>query len=173
MNMLPSLYRLTRAYYAISSALVAAAMLGAAYTLQYGFDFHPCHLCLLQRYPYMAVIALGLAGSFLLKKPAALPWIIGLIALSYAVAAGLGFYHTGVEYGIFTGPTDCTDQTSDTTSLEALRASIMEAPLVSCNQPSVIFLGLSLAFWNALLATGLALDALAALWVIRKGRQHD
>jgi disulfide bond formation protein DsbB len=166
--MIQQLYRIARTYYAIASALIAASILGAAYTLEYLFDFPPCPLCLWQRYPYMAVIALGLIGSFFIARPHALQGIVLAIALAYTTAAGLGVYHTGVEYGVFEGLSGCSGQAGDTTSIEAMRAAILDAPIVSCSEPMVEFLGLSLAFWNALLGSLLALDAFSALWVLRK-----
>jgi len=167
--MIQQLYRIARTYYAIASALIAATILGAAYVLEYLYHFPPCPLCLWQRYPYMAIIALGLIGSFYIHKPRPLSWLILLIVLSYALAAGLGVYHYGVEQGIFEGLSGCTGQISDSNSIEDMRAAIMGAPLASCNEPMVIFLGQSLAFWNALLATVLTLDAISAWWILRKG----
>ena len=37
--------------------LAAAAAIGGALLLQFGFGYPPCHLCLYERYPYLVVLA--------------------------------------------------------------------------------------------------------------------
>ncbi|PIR34413.1 MAG: hypothetical protein COV36_00890 [Alphaproteobacteria bacterium CG11_big_fil_rev_8_21_14_0_20_44_7] len=48
--------------------------------------------------------------------------------------------------------------------MEDLRAQILEAPIVRCDEPTWFFLGLSMAGWNVLYSGGLFLLALASLW---------
>ena len=43
-------------------ALASAAILLGALALQYLGGLPPCHLCIWQRWPYVALIALGLTG---------------------------------------------------------------------------------------------------------------
>lgn len=79
-------------------AFIAAAALGMALISQYKFGLEPCILCLIQRYPYGIVIALGLIGfAFSFKCKKATSAIMGLIGLSFLANSIIAFYHTGVE----------------------------------------------------------------------------
>lgn len=81
-----------------SLALISALALGMALMGQYMFGLAPCNLCIIQRYPYGIVIALGLIGLFVAKKKAAFtPWLLGLIGLTFWFNTAVAFYHSGVE----------------------------------------------------------------------------
>lgn len=112
------------------------------------WNLHPCHFCLLQRYPYLVVIAMG-ALSLLVKRGDTL-WRIFVALGIYAllVTAGLGLIHTGIEEQWLAYTGGCVAQTPADGSLEALRAAIANAPLVACDQKAAVFLGLSMATWN-------------------------
>ena len=60
---------------ALLLAVFSAAALAAALIGQYGFNLHPCHLCLIQRIPFAVVILFGLVGFFA-KRIAT--WMVGL-----------------------------------------------------------------------------------------------
>jgi disulfide bond formation protein DsbB len=129
----------------------------AALVSQYGFGYAPCHLCLLQRYPYLVVL---LCGLWLWRFP---KWRVQFLALAIAAlltTAGIGLYHALVEAGIVEYTGGCVVKAGAGESLDALRAAIANAPLVSCDQPMLSVLGLSMAAWNAV--TGLVLAILAA-----------
>jgi disulfide bond formation protein DsbB len=83
-----------------------------------------------------------------------------LSALLLLTGTGIAGYHAGVEMGIFTGPGGCTSNTTGGESIEELRAQIMNAPLVSCDQAMATFFGLSLAAWNTLVYLFLTFVAL-------------
>ncbi len=70
------------------------ALLVGAFVFQ-ALGYAPCKLCLWQRWPHAAAIALG--GLVLLLGPLVLVGIAG--ALAAATTAGIGIYHTGVERG--------------------------------------------------------------------------
>jgi disulfide bond formation protein DsbB len=140
----------------LMSAAASAAILGAALIGQYVFGLHPCELCLYQRYPYVAIMAIGLAGALLVKLPRAQATLAGLCGLLFLLDAGIAFYHTGVEWKIFPGPSACSSGDTSGMTLEEMRQQIMNAQLVPCDQPMAHFLGLSMAGWNMLLAMSLA-----------------
>lgn len=145
-------------------AAISAGILGLALVGQYGFGLYPCELCMAQRYPYMAIILLGIAGFFL-PSPRAKQLIGWLIALLFLADAGIAFYHTGVELGWFPGPSACTSHPAPAgEAIEDMRRAIMSAPLVSCDQPMFHFLGLSMAAWNCAAATLLFLGTSLLLW---------
>ncbi len=130
---------------------LASAAVGMALLSQYGFGTHPCDLCLLQRYPYAVIVALGLAG-LAIKHSRFRQGLYYLILLAFLTTGGIAAYHVGVEQGWVKGPSGCSIEASGSSSLDALKAEILGAPLVSCSDVGASFLGLSMAVWNALYA---------------------
>lgn len=144
--------RITSRHGLLLAALFSAMMLSAAFVAQYGFHLHPCDLCIKQRYPYAAIVAIGIGAAFFLKSARAQRLALMLVALLFVVDGGIAFYHAGVELGWFPGPSGCSSASTGNETLEDLRRQIMEAPLVTCDQAMAHVLGLSLAAWNALAA---------------------
>lgn len=139
---------------AMASILILGGVIPLAEALvsQYGFGYRPCHFCLLQRYPYVVLIALGVLS--LLVTRGSLPWRF-LVALSiFAVLSTgtLGVIHTGIELKWLNYVGGCVAQSPADGSLEALRAAIAAAPQVACDAATFVFLGLSMATWNVLWA---------------------
>lgn len=132
--------------------LGGALPLAGALISQYGFNFAPCHFCLLQRYPYLVVIAAGILS--LLVQRDSLRWraLIALAIYALLATATLGFIHTGIEQHWIAYAGGCAGQTPTDGSLEALRAAITAAPLVSCSEATAVFLTLSMATWNVIWA---------------------
>lgn len=143
-------------------AAFSAALLGGALAGQYGLRWYPCELCLYQRYPYAAIILLGVA-SFYVREAATLRAMLWLCVALLAVDAGIAVYHTGVEAGLWPGPSGCASDSTGGKTLEQMRAEILGAPLVSCSQAMAYVLGLSLAAWNALLASAACIYAILCL----------
>jgi disulfide bond formation protein DsbB len=136
--------------------LAAAFASGTALLLQYGFGHEPCHLCLYERLPYYAVLAV-LPIAYALRRPRPGLVLAGLILLA---GAALSTYHVAVEQGLVTLPASCVAG-AEATSIEELRAQLMAAR-PTCDQVSLRFLGLSLAAWNLVASIGLGLLALLA-----------
>jgi disulfide bond formation protein DsbB len=84
-------------------ALVSAAILLAALALQFLDGLAPCPLCIWQRWPYVALVALGVIGWR--WRPRALLGIATLVLLG---GAGLAAYHVGIEQGWWALPGGCT-----------------------------------------------------------------
>ncbi len=137
------------------AAAGSAALLAGALAFQYLGGLAPCPLCLWQRWPHAAAVALGALGAVL---PAA--WVAGLGAVAAAASGGIGVYHTGVERGWWQGPATCAGADVGGLTPEELLARIMQAPLVRCDEVAWSLGGLSMASWNAVLSF-----ALAALWL--------
>lgn len=161
-RMLPSLKALP-----LPALLLAggAGPLAVAFLAQFGFGLHPCHFCLVERYPY----ALPLVGAWL-------AWRAPRGGLRWRFAAALGMFgwlitglialvHSAIEQGWLHYAGSCVAQAAADNSLEALRASIAAAPIVACNEITAAFLGLSMATWNALAAFALAV---LAAYLVRK-----
>ncbi|MDK3072512.1 disulfide bond formation protein B [Sedimentitalea sp. JM2-8] len=133
------------------------ALLLGAFGFQHLGGLAPCKLCLWQRWPHAAAIAIGAVALVLPGR--ALPLLGALAALT---TAGIGVYHTGVERGWWQGPTTCTSGPIGNLTPQELMDQIMAAPLVRCDDVPWEMLSLSMASWNALISLGLALIWLAA-----------
>lgn len=133
------------------------ALLAGAFAFQYIGGLPPCKMCLWQRWPHAAAIAIGPAA--LLAGGVLLPLAGALAALT---TAGIGGFHAGVEQGWWEGPTTCTS-TNDIGGLSTddLLAQITAAPLVRCDEIAWQMMGLSMAGWNMVISLGLA-----ALWIM-------
>lgn len=150
---------------ALLLALAAMAILLTALAFQYLVGLAPCHLCVLQRWPYVALVALGLIGWR--WRPRAL---LALAVPVLLVGAGLGAYHLGVEQGWWALPAGCAAG-ENAQSVEDLKRLLSEAP-PACDQVAFTFLGLSFAGWNIVASLTLATYATAAaLGLGRAGAQ--
>ncbi len=103
-------------------ALASALILLAALALQVLGGLAPCHLCVLQRWPYVALIGLGLIGWRWQPRP-----LLALSALVLLGGAGLAGYHIGVEQGWVALPESCVAGGSAQT-VEQLKQMLAEAP---------------------------------------------
>jgi disulfide bond formation protein DsbB len=144
---------------ALASALILLAALG----FQYLGGLAPCHLCVLQRWPYVALVVLGLIGWRWQPR-----LLLTLGALALLVGAGLAGYHIAVEQGWVALPESCAAGGSAQT-LEQLQQMLATAP-PACDQVRFTFLGLTLAGWNLLASLALAAYAASALGLARHPR---
>ncbi len=147
-----------RALFAVFGAALAA--LAGAWYFELALNLLPCKLCLQQRIPYYIALPVALAGlgAMWRGRPDLARGALALLALVFLVSAGLGIYHSGVEWGFWPGPADCGGRlnagpASAGNLLETLRAT----RVVSCTEAAWRFAGLSLAGWNAVISGGLAL----------------
>lgn len=141
----------------------SAALLLGAFGFQYLGGLAPCKLCLWQRWPHAAAVAIGVLALWLPGR--ALPLAGALAALT---TAGIGAWHTGVERGWWAGPDSCTSGPVGGLTPEQLMEKILAAPLVRCDDVPWELFGLSMASWNALASAGLALLWLAAAGAERR-----
>ena len=145
-------------------ALAAAATVGGALVFEHAFGYVPCKLCLIQRNPYYIAIPLGLAAAVLPPRWGRIS--LWLLALVFAVSAGLGSYHAGVEWGFWAGPSDCGGGSgAGAGNVGDFLNQLQTTRVVSCTEAAWRFLGLSLAGWNVLISLGLAGFS---LWYARK-----
>jgi len=145
---------------------IGAVVLGTALASQYWGGLAPCELCLLQRWPWDAAIAIAIVVLFVGREPA-LPWVALLFALVFSVSAAFGLYHVGVEQHWWAGPTACTAGGGAAT-IEELRRQILGTQPVLCDQPAWTLFGISLAGWNLLASLAVAAGCLAVFWRNRR-----
>jgi disulfide bond formation protein DsbB len=144
------------------SLLVPAALLAGAYGFEIIGDLFPCEMCWWQRWAHMAAIGfavIALAGRR--RLPDRGRSFVWLAALAILASGLIGFYHAGVEAGLFEGVTQCTAVEAGGSTQDML-ARIMAAPMVRCDQVPWQMWGISMAGWNAILSIG---SALVILWL--------
>ena len=140
---------------------VPAALLAGALGSQYIGGLYPCEMCHWQRWGHYAALAFALLSLVLRRRADAGRSFVWLAALAILASGLTGFYHAGVELGIFEGLTQCSTTGGGGSGADIL-ADIMAAPLVRCDQVQFSFLGISMAGWNAILSIG---SALVILWL--------
>lgn len=140
------------------SVLGSAALLLGAFGFQYIGELAPCPMCLWQRWPHAVSIAIGILAMTLLWRQRRILAAIG--AGTMAVSAGLGVFHAGVEQQWWDGPSSCTGADPTTLSTDELMQQLLTTPLVRCDEIVWDLFGLTMAGWNAVISTGLAL-----LWI--------
>ncbi len=146
---------MTRTSLSLLAAGGSLALLAGAFVFQ-ALGYAPCAMCLWQRWPHAAAIAIGVL-ALALRGPA-LPLLGALAALT---TAGIGLYHTGVERDWWEGPTSCTG--SGLGGLAGGDLLATDGPrLVMCDQVSWELLTLSMPSWNALFSFGLVIVWLLA-----------
>ncbi len=157
------------ARFALAFLLIAGATILGALGFEHIGGYQPCALCLMQRTPYY----LGVPVAALILVLLALKGPRGLVlALFVALAAlalynaGLGAYHSGVEWGIFDPPATCagTGDLGGGSIIDRLKTET--AP--SCTDAVWRFLGLSFAGWNVLVSLALAAIAAAGFAATRR-----
>lgn len=139
---------------AMDLAGLALALLVGALAFQYIGKLPPCELCMLQRWPLVAAIVLGVLTGLSARGGGqvtnSLAWLTVLAVFGSGV---VGAYQAGVEWHWWQGPSACTG------SLVAFHGlNDLNAPgAVRCDLPSFRFLGLSLAGWNFAISCSSAL----------------
>lgn len=152
----------------IAIALAAGALLTlcGAWFFEFVLDIKPCPLCLEQRYAYYLAIPFAALTAILAVKRAPRDVLIGafaIIALAMAANAGLGVYHSGVEWKFWQGPTECSGAAVNLGRAGDLLSRLDTVKVVRCDDVQWRFLGLSLAGYNVLIS--LALAGLAMLGI--------
>ena len=139
--------------------LASIAVLGTALASQYFGGLQPCVLCVYQRLPYVAVIVIAAAALFLPPGPRAVA--LGLAGLALLTGTGIAVFHVGVEQHWWQGTAECGSAAA-ADSLEALRAQVLSAPTVRCDEVPWSLFGISMAGYNALVSLGLGIASIAA-----------
>ena len=160
---------------AMAIAVISVATILGAYYFQYVLGYPPCPLCLEQRVAYYvaiplsAMILLGLSVNSSRKVIA-----LALFAIACAMIwnAGLGVYHSGVEWKWWPGPQDCSGPIPNFSTGGTIFDQINKTRVVRCDEAAWRFLGLSLAGYNALISLALAAIALVGSVAAWKSRNE-
>jgi disulfide bond formation protein DsbB len=131
-----------------------AMILGALF-FQYVMLVLPCEMCHWQRWPHDGAIFVGLGGALLFyarvidrKSVAIFAWLALLLILSTALIGG---WQALIEWKILPGPASCTgDRVILTANMD------LNGPVVSCDKAGWRMLGISLAGYNFLVSSSVA-----------------
>ena len=126
----------------IASAAAAIALIGlatilGAYLFQYGLGYRPCPLCLEQRYAYYFAIPLAamvMLGMSVGSSPKVMLLAFAAIAAAMLWNAGLGAYHSGVEWQWWEGPKDCSGPVSNFGQAGGLADLIQNTRVIRCDE---------------------------------------
>lgn len=142
---------------ALTILLIAAASIVGAWIFQV-LGYAPCDLCLKERIPYYAGVALAGIALFLAARgpTSLLPAAFVGLALIFAASAMFGAYHAGVEWGFWPGPQDCTGPLDHAGSVADFLTQLQHVRVVRCDAVAIRVFGLSLAGWNAVISAALA-----------------
>ena len=141
-------YRLGGLMFFLSAGAIITAL-----GFQHLGGYDPCHLCLMQRYAYyIAMPLLLIAMALTQEKPKLGGFIFLLVAMAFLLNAGLGVYHSGVEWKFWPGPDSCTGGAAALPKTAAEMLEGLENRVVRCDEAAWRFAGLSFAGWNALIS---------------------
>jgi disulfide bond formation protein DsbB len=140
---MPALERFFPAFVLAASV----AVLGGALVAQYWGGLAPCELCLKERWPWAAAIAISSVATASGGRRG-LPRVALLLAVVFAIGSALAVYHVGVEWHWFPGPSACTASLGTADTIAALKAQLLQQAPVRCDQPAWELWGISLAGWN-------------------------
>lgn len=132
------------------AGLVAFALLAGAYSFQFA-GYHPCEMCWWQRYPYMAVVSIALIS--VITKMHNKKWVLAIVALLFASDAAIAIFHAGVEQKWWQGFTSCSSTLDLSGSIDDALAAITAAPVVRCDEIPWSLFSISMAGYNAIIAT--------------------
>lgn len=132
--------------------LAPSALLGGALWFQYFGGLAPCEMCHWQRWPHMAAIGFALL-AFVAPNRVARSVLVGVAGLAILTSGGIGIFHAGVEQHWWQGLTRCAATGDFGTTPGDFLKSVLAQPLVRCDSIPWLWLGLSMAAWNAVLSS--------------------
>ena len=149
-------------------ALISSLLMLA---IAHGFEtiggLAPCTLCLRAREVYWVAAWVALAGMFVVRMRGGERWraaFDGALALIFAVGVGVAVYHAGAEWKWWPGPTACSGGAGSVNAgqmADLLQGAKIRPP--ACDKAAWVFLGLSMAGWNALVSLKLTILSLLAV----------
>ncbi len=143
--------------------VLSIGVIGTALGFEHLGGYAPCPLCLMQRYAYYAgIVLVFLAMALVAEKPKLAALLFFAVALGYLGNAGLGVYHSGVEWHFWPGPETCATEQALPKTAEDLLKGLEQARVVRCDEAAWRLFGLSFAGWNVLISLALFAVSLQA-----------
>ena len=133
----------------------------STYGFQYLGGLRPCTLCIYQRWAW--VIAILLSSLTLYFRDRAILQEIGVVlaSLSILTGAGIAVLHVGIENVWWHGSEFCNKTHDLPTTVEALKARVLNSLIVSCDKIPWSLLGISIAEFNVLISLITGISGLA------------
>jgi disulfide bond formation protein DsbB len=149
-------------------AALSALTLAGALGIEHIGGIPPCPLCLDQRIAYYAAIPLGVvAYAFASGRPIVTKAILAVLVIGFLINAGLGVYHSGIEWDWWAGPEACSGGAGPLASNpDDLLQSLSRPQVVRCDEAALRIFGLSLAGYSVLISLFFA--AVASLPLLRR-----
>lgn len=147
-------------------AVLAAVTVGGALALQ-NAGYAPCELCLKERLPYYVGMPVALMAAMAVRfrsRPAAVLGF-GLLIVIFVASAALGFFHAGVEWKFWPGPSECSGTAAAPAKIDDFLRQLDRVSVVRCDEAALRIFGLSLTVWNGLIS--LVLVALANVGLLK------
>jgi disulfide bond formation protein DsbB len=152
----------------LCALLYSAVLLAIAHGFETFGRLAPCTLCLRQREVYWVAIGASALFMVLVRLPDGPRWremTNWALAAIFLSGAGIAAYHAGAEWKFWPGPTVCSGSGKvDAGALaDLMNGARINAP--HCDEAAWVFLGLSMAGWNALISLKLSiLSVVSALY---------
>lgn len=166
--MIGRLYDAVLMRWRLTAFLSSALMLAIAHGFEHIGGLAPCFLCLKQREVYWAAMAVALIGMIAVRTKVGARTkrlFNAALALIFLVGVGVAIYHAGAEWKWWPGPSICGGGGSTRVSAADMAAMMSGQGRIappSCDKAVWVFLGLSMAGWNALISLKLAILGLVA-----------
>ncbi|WP_332065739.1 disulfide bond formation protein B [Bartonella sp. CB189] len=126
--------------------------IGLALFFEHIGGYLPCHLCLIERFPYYSSIPfliLAILGAWFFRISFGVQLLFFCVFILMATSLVLGAYHAGIEYGFWPAPSSCTSNTVMLiTDINQLLNRLSHIHPSSCSNAPYRFLWLSFAGWN-------------------------
>ena len=126
--------------------------------------YQPCELCLTERIAFYVGAPLAALTALLAGRNAHRLAQAGfvLLALAFLANAILAFYHVGVEYHWWAGPTACTGALGGSVDVNGMMKELNSVRVARCDEAQLRIFGLSLAAWDVVASAALAIFAATA-----------
>ena len=138
---------------------ISGALLLTTFMFEHIGGLAPCELCWYQRYVHMAVFATLLPALYFHRNTSVLVPLLGAAALVLLVGTGFAGFQVGVERSWWESACATPIQGE---SLDDIRASLMAAPLVRCDEVAWSLWKISMAGWNGLASLAMSAGAIYA-----------
>ncbi len=145
--------------------ILALGAILAALAFEHIGGYLPCPLCLQERYAYYVGVPLLFAALACLsaRVDSIAEILFWLVTLAFVINAGLGIYHSGVEWKFWLGPDTCSAAAPTLAKgVGNLLEELATTRVIRCDEAPWHFMGLSFAGWNAVISLVIALAAARA-----------
>ena len=148
---------------------ISTIALASAYFIEYILGYKPCNLCLIERWPYLIALIFIITNLIINKLEKI---ILIALAIIFAAATILSFYHVGIEQGFFDESLVCisNDGINSLNKEDILKE--LQKEVVSCKNVEFTFFGLSLATINTVISFVLSAITFKLFINYEKNRQE-